>query len=362
MKMFSYTKGTDEFNDLIEEVVAFAAADLEGKALTDREARVKELNAGIIKYCAADTRVQSIFEAKGLDAVKDPRFTRNTDFQENFNAVIAQIVNPILPMVANKDFVRFLANVHQVGYGDTARFIVKSNELYKVNEIASGINRGILQPIHNNEVTVNASPIEIATEIDWHQVAAGAFDFGDFGLRAARSFEQYIFLKVIAALTAGVSNLGPAYSATGFTNANWSTLAQRVSAANGNSDVFAIGTLTALNSIVPSQAGLQYGLGQKIVEQGYLDRYLGTRLVVLDQVFGYGEANTNGAFALADDLIYFLPVAGNAPVHIVYEGDSVVVDREPTHTSDLTYRVRIQERVGVAAVVGSKFACLDLEA
>ena len=192
-------------------------------------------------------------------------------------------------------------------------------------------------------------------------MAAGVFDLADWGLRVARSFEQYIFLKVIGALTSGVTKLGAAYNLTGFTQANWTALAQKVAAANGNSDVFAIGTLAALGSIIPAQAGLQYGLGKEIVEKGYLDRYYGTRLLVLDQALKFNTVNTTAEFAIPDDMIYFLPVYGDKPIKLVYEGDNILVEREPTRTPDKTYRVRIQERVGVAAVVGSKIAALDLQ-
>ena len=344
MEMFSYTRGTAAFNDIIDETLSFASAYLDNKVVENKDERLKTLNLNLGMYCAEDTKVAKYFEEKGLDAFKDPHVTKNRDFLDNFDAVIAQVINPILPMVANFDMIRFLADVRQIGYGDTARFIIRSNELYKVNEIAEGVNRGVLQPIHNNEITVNPSPIEIAAECDWYQMAAGVFDLADWGLRVARSFEQYIFLKVIGALTSGVDSIGAAYKATGFTQTNWTTLAQRVAAANGNSDVFAIGTLAALGSIIPAQAGLQYGLGKEIVEKGYLDRYYGTRLLVLDQALKFNTVNTTAEFAIPDDMIYFLPVYGDKPIKLVYEGDNILVEREYTRTPDKTYRVRIQER------------------
>ena len=360
MTMFSYTHGTENFNAIVDETVLFADAYLNNKAIENKETRLYNLNYNIAQYCAEGTRVQKIFEAKGLEALNDPHVVRDRDFTANFDAILAQIINPILPMVSNFDMVRFLADVRQIGYGDTARFIIRSNELYKVNEIAEGVNRGVLQPIHNDEVTVNPRPIEIAAEIEWYHMAAGVMDFGDWGLRVARSFEHYIFLKVVGALTSGITKLGAAYSATGFSNQNWTNLAQRVSVANGNSEVFAIGSLAALGNAIPTQAGLQYGLGEKIAEQGFLDKYLGTRLIVLDQALKFNTVNTTAEFALPNDMIYFLPVYGDKPVKLVYEGDNILVERDAHQTPDKTYRVRIQERVGVAAIVGSKIAALKL--
>lgn len=362
MEMFNYNRKDQDFNDIIDEAVAFAAAQLEGRTIADKDARLKSLNNSLVRHITKDTRYEAMFTTEGTAMMKDPRVYKNADVLENFNAVVAEVINSILPMVASNDFARYFAEVRQVGWGDTARFIVKSNELYKVNEIAEGVNRGVLEPIYNNEFTVDAKVITVAASVDWYAVAAETFDLGDFGLRYARSYEGYIFLKIIKAMTAGTTQLGGAYTATGFSNQNWSTLIQRVSAANGGAPVYAIGTLSALNKVVPSVVGLQYGLGKEIADKGYLDKYFGARLIPVDQVFTPdGAVNTTGAFAVPDDVIYL--VAGDMaykPVKIVIEGNTSVVERDPDYTPDRTYRIRILEHVGVGAVVGTKFGSLTL--
>ena len=361
LKMYSYNKRDAEFNDLIDEAVFFAAQQLQGKTVENKEERLAELNKGIVKYCVKDTRYEALFAEKGAEIMKDPRVQKSNDVLENFNAVIAEIINPILPMVSNEDFIRFFADIRQIGWGDTARFIVKSNELYKVNEVAEGVLRGTMQIIHDNEITINTKNVEIVTEVDFYQVASLNFDFGDFGLRAARSFEQYIFLKVVAALASATTVNGAVYSASGFTKANWSTIAQKVSAANGNSPVWAIGSLGALNNVVPAETGLQMGLGQRLADEGYLEKFMGTRLVCLDPAFAtpWG-VNTNGDLAFNDDEIFFIAVGAYRPIGIVYEGDTLVVERDYTHTPDKTYRIKIGMRVGVGAILGSKFGLLNL--
>ena len=322
LKMFNYRKRNDEvFNSIIDETVAFAAAQMNGRELENKADRLKNLNEAVIKYSMSGTRYEALYEEMGAAAFKDPRVIKNSDVQENFNAIIAEMINPILPMVSNEDFIRFFADVRQIGWGDTARFVVRSNELYKVNTVAEGVLRGTMQIIHDNEITVNTQNVEIVTETDWYQIAALDYDFGDFALRAARSFEQYIFLKIVAALGAAAGTPGATFTAAGFTKANWSTIAQKTSAANGGTPVWAIGTLAALNNIVPPEAGLQYGLGQKIADQGYLDKFFGVRLICLDPAFAtpYG-VNVNGDLAFADDEIYFIGVGSYKPVCLVYEG------------------------------------------
>lgn len=362
MTMFNYNKRDEAFNDLIDEVVFFASAQLKGEAIEGRDERLKQLNEGVVRYCAEGTRNEKLFADAGLEACKDPRFYKNNDFLENYNLVIAEVINAILPMVASNDFSRYLADVRQIGWGDTARFIIKSNELYKVNEIAEGVNRGVLQPIYNDEMTVNTRKTEVAASVDWYQVAAGVMDLGDFGIRYARSFEGYIFMKIVAAMTSATNSISGAYSASGFSNSNWTTLTERVSAANGGSAVYVIGTLAALNQIYPSAVGLQYGLGEELAKQGHLDRYLGARLIPIDQVLIPGTVNTTATLGLPNDTLYFIAADSYKPVKLVFEGNSSVVERDPDYTPDRTYRIRIQERVGVAAIVGSKFGTMTLGA
>lgn len=361
LKMYNYNRKSDEFNYIVDEAVQFAAAQLQNKTIENREERLSNLNEAIVKYCVSGTRFEAEYETKGAKVFNDPRVQKNNDVLENFNAIIAEIINPILPMVSNEDFIRFFADVRQIGWGDTARFIVKSNELYKVNDVAEGVLRGTMQIIHDNEVTINTKNVEIVTEVDFYQVASLNFDFGDFGLRAARSFEQYIFLKVIAALSAATGVNGAIYSASGFSKANWSTIAQKVSAANGGTPVWAIGSLGALNNVVPAETGLQMGLGQRLADEGFLEKFMGVRLVCLDPAFAtpYG-VNVNGDLAFADDEIYFIGVGAYKPIGIVYEGDTLVVERDYTHTPDKTYRIKIGMRVGVGAILGSKFGLLEL--
>ena len=361
-QMYNYNRSAEElFNDVVDEVIYFAAAQLEGKKVENSEERIKNLNYNMVKYAVTDTKAEKIFEADGLDAMRNPKVYKNDDVLNNYNAIMTEIINPLLPMVASKDFARYFAEVRQIGWGDTARFIVKSNELYKVNEIAEGVNRGVLQPIFNNEFTVNTKKTEVAASVDWYQVAAGVMDWGDFGLRYAKSFEAYIFLEILAALTSATNSLGGAYQVSGFSQNNWSNMVQRVSAANGGAPVYALGTLNALNQVYPTSVGLQYGLGEEIAKKGFLDRYMGATLVPINQIFQpLGAVNTTGAFGIPDDVIYFIAADQNAPVKIVYEGDSSVVERDPDYTPDRTYRIRIQIRVGVAAVVGSKFGTMTL--
>ena len=360
MEMFSYTRGNKEFNALVDEALFFAQSVIEGKEIENKDERVYNHNYKLLKYCTEGTRAQRYFEENGLEAFNFPQVQNDNEFLMNFDAFIAQIVSPTLPMVANYDLINLLAEVRQIGYGQTARFIIRSNEEYRVSQIAEGVNRGNLQHALDDEVTLNPTPYEIAYFCDWYRLASGVVDFGYEAVRAARGFEKFIFAKSLKALTDSVDTLGAAYTATGFSNDNWNGLAQKVAAANDNSGVIAVGTLKSLGSVLPATVGMQYGLGKEFIDKGYLDKYNGVKLICLDQVLVPGTVNTTAQFMIPDDHIFFLPVYGDKPIKVAIEGKEMYVDRPYERTPDKTYRARIQMRLDVKAVFGSKIAALEI--
>ena len=363
MEMFNFNSQGQTFDAIITSVVDSAKARYESQVEPSKE-ELRLQNEAIVKYALEGTRFEAKFEQVGLECMKNPQITKNETVRSNFEAVIAEVVNAIAPSVTSADYARFLAEVRQVGWGDTARFIIRSNELFKVNEIAEGVNRGVLQPIFNDEVVVNPSPIEIATAIDWYAVAAGVFDWGDFGLRAGRSFEAYIFLKVIAAMTSVTADMvGAGYVANGYTPANWTNLVQKVSAANGGAPIYAIGSLGALAKVNTTGAnglGLQYFVGEDYLSKGYIDKFLGARMIPVDPALVPTTINSTADLAVPDNKIYLVAADAYKPVKIVVEGNSMTVERIPEEATDKRYGIRIQMRVGVSAIVGSKFGRIDL--
>lgn len=364
VEMFNYHRGEASFNDIVDEAVELAMYryNEKEKALpADFEERDRNLNEAVARYAVQGTRFEEKFEKEGISIYKSPIVTRNEEVRQNYNVVIAEIVNAITPTVVSNTYSRFLAEVKQVGWGDTARFIIRSNELFQINELGEGITRGVLQPIYNNEMTVDCSPITVASYVDWYQVAAGVFSISDFGYRAGRSFENYVMVKIVMAMTEATNAVGAGYAGAGVDVNNWTVLADKVRAANGGASVYAIGTLQALNKAMPAEVGLQYGLGEEMAKVGHLNRYLGIPLIPIDQAIMPQHINTKPELLIPTDVIYMVASDAYKPVKIVFEGDSVTVDKIPEETTDKTYWVSIQMRIGVAVVIGSKFGTITLE-
>jgi len=161
-KYFGYTKSSDEvFNSLVENTLELAREAHEGKKSANYAEKNSDLLVAMGKKAIEGTRFEADFEAEGLAIYNKPMVKSNTTVRENFNAVIAQVVTAIVPEVVNDTFSQFIAEVHQVGYGETARFIIESNDLFKVNSKAEGVRKGVDQPMFDDEITVNAKPVTV---------------------------------------------------------------------------------------------------------------------------------------------------------------------------------------------------------
>lgn len=139
-------------------------------------------------------------------------------------------------------------------------------------------------------------------------------------------------------------------------------IAQRVSTANSNADVYCMGTLTALGNVFPNQLGLQYGLGKDIAETGKLDRYKGIKLLEIDQAMMPGTVNTTATLMIPNNYLYFVAMDQYKPVKVVFEGENVTVETIPTQTPDKTGGLAVTMRIGVSSVVGSRFGAIYLGA
>ena len=359
-KYFNYTKSADdEFNSLVNCTLDLARATYEGKKENDYEAKNRELLEAMGKKMVEGTKYEAEYDNEGLSLFNKPMVRNNTSVRDNFNAVIAQVTTCIVPEVVNDTFSNFIAEVHQVGYGDTARFIIESNDLFKVNSKAEGVRKGVDQPMFDEEITVNAKPVTIDAAIDWYPFAAGIFDMGNFALKIGRSFMAYIFLKAVKGMTQASQKYGAAYNTNGVSVQLFGTLKERVQAANGGMSVVAIGTAIALANC--SLGGnYQVEIGEEMNKVGDLDQYLGVPLIGLNNVLVPGTTNTTAQLVLPDNIIYLVPVAGQKPVKILFEGDEISVSFNPEMTSDKRYGISVELRVGVEAIVGPKYGTITL--
>lgn len=318
-------------------------------------------NEALIKYCCEE----SGREFEGVDMVKDPMVVGRTSFKEAFDTVIAQVLTPVMPKLTSEKY-NNLYEVSQVGFGDNAKFIVESNELFIISEEAEGIARGGIQTLYNEEYTVKASKRTVTIGVDWYHIASGVQDWGSWGLRVAKSYDAYITAAVIKAMTGVIGTqqnmakkgLG-GYFANGINDQNWLTVSRNVSLANGGAPVYAMGTNIALAEVLPEATdGFRFGSADDYVVNGYLPHYKKVPLIEIDNALVPNTINNTPKTIVSDDYIYMIAMAGYRPVKVVFEGNTVSVHEDAAHTKDRTYSMTVDMWLGVDVIAGSKFGVI----
>lgn len=362
-QMFSYNKFNEEKADSL--VMAFSALtsrSLEGQTLHNSE-EYKEANAlfskNIVEYCLEGSG--AVYN--DIEDIKNPMVYSNPFFKSRFATILAQAITPVVPTVVSAGY-NELFEVHQVGFGDNAKYTVDSNELYIVNDMAEGIKRGGQQTIYNNEYSVSASRKQISVFVDWYLVASGVHDWGQFGKKIGASFNAAIQNMVVKTMTSVITDAAShgigGYIQNGFSDEAWVKLARNVQLANGNSQVYALGTQVALSKILPEAAAFRFGPDSDIVVDGALPAYKRIPLIELDNALLPNTINGTPETIVADDFVYMIAMGSYKPCKVVIEGNMVQVAEDALNAKDHCYNMTIDMRIGADCVVGSKFGYMTL--
>ena len=258
-----------------------------------------------------------------------------------------------------------MADVANIGWGDTARFKVNSNDTFYVHRIAEGINQGSVQRLYNDELVVNPEPYNIKTTVDWYQIAAGLFDLGEFVYKVGYSFNAYITQMIVTAIAAHVeAGVASSYFVNGFTTTTFAHLADVLRAANGGAKVHAYGTLPALSTIIPHDKGttanMQMQLGEEWSKVGYISTYMDVDLIRMPQILLPNTVNTKPLVGIPDSLILMFADGGYKPVKLVFEGAPITIDIIPTDSPDKEMGINVTSRFGQTLVAASKFGAITL--
>ena len=313
----------------------------------------------MVKYSLEKAGVDvSNFELKDI---ANPMLHNKVVFKETFNNILSQIITPIIPAMISAEFMDF-ADIANIGWGDTARFQVKSNDIYYVTRIAEGVLSGSVQRVYNDELTVNPEPYNIKTTVDWYQVAAGIFDLGEFVYRIGISFSAYVTQMVIDAITNYITaNASTSYVVNGFSTLTFARLAEILRAANGGARVRAYGTLAALSTIIPEASaytGLREGLGEEWSKVGYIGVYKDVDLMRIPQILLPNTVNTTPLVGIPDTTVYLMADGGHKPVKLVFEGSAITIDIIPTESPDKEMGISVTHRMGMTFVAASKMGAV----
>ena len=202
-------------------------------------------------------------------------------------------------------------------------------------------------------------------------MASGRQDWGKLLQKIGASFAAYIQARLAKVMSTIITNNTDVatnnqdgiagYMANGLTDENWLKVSRLVKLANGGADVYALGTSIALASVLPdSSKGFRYGEDSALVKDGFLPDYKNVPMIELGNALVPNTINGEPEVVLPDDIIYMLPLGMNKPIKVVFEGNTVSVEKDPLFAADHTYGFTVDMRMGMDAIVGSKIRAIQL--
>lgn len=304
------------------------------------------------------------------------KFFRNRDFYRVLQGLYQEIVTPIIPAVYS-EAVDMLAEVYEVGFGETKQITVNSNDIPVFQDSSWGASRSVPRNrFYSKDYTLNPQPKTAQINAKWFQLVGNNQDFGAFFANLAAGMYAKTMGMWNEALTAAKSDttLIPSNLTFAFESTNWMTAANRLAALNntGLGGLFATGSMVALSKVLPTQAtgstnvnmdaALSMLLGGTYNSRGYLGEFMSIPLLPMRDVIVPGTQNTAPETLLSGNDIWMMASAGRKPLAIAYNSATpITIEIDPVmDAADFEIALNLTIALDIVAVFSSKIAHITI--
>lgn len=330
-----------------------------GKSLTvygknfevDTKHKYEDLNTAfqiaLFRYVYQDDN----FDEKCFSKLRTNSHKLKTAQRERYYEIITAVQSTITPAITIA-FTSTFNDVHNIAWGDTAEYLVESNEILIPQKSAEGVRFQTEQHLHNDAYTVQTENLYIGFSTDWYKIATGKADFGAMFFKAAQGFASYFALVAYNQLEAFAAQVPASYRGTGFTDNVIDDIVSAVEGANGGARASLVGCLKPLREIVPNNDFFKMAMGEEWFKAGYIGVRAGNPVVKIDNLINPETMNSNTSagqpdFLLSNDKIFVMPMVGKKPIKTVFEGSMYDVNLSSIETSDKAERATMTYKAGI---------------
>ena len=250
-------------------------------------------------------------------------------------AVVSAMVDMILPETII-DSIGLYSDVRTIGWGDSAAFDIEPRDLFIVSKGARAKRTSEVHKQFKGQVVVNPEQRELTVGVSLYRVLAGKESLADFVVKVTRSLETALtidvynaFVTATSALTTGATGLKVA----GFTQTDFVTLSQKVTAWNAGVKPVCIGTQLALANILPADGNYRYDIESDFVKLGYIRNFIGTDIIIMPQVADYTNPFST---LLSNNYLWFLSPNSQKLLKVVLEGNTLAYTTDVYQNANLT--------------------------
>ena len=275
-------------------------------------------------------------------------------------ALVTSLIDVILPDTI-MDSIGIYADIKNISFGDSAAFNVKPRDLFVVSKVGHGKRTSEIHKQFEGQVVVNPEFHELTVGVSLYRVLCGQESLADFTMRVVRSLETAFAVDVYAAFAYAMANLDntavTGLRVTGYTQSDFTNLAQKVQAYNGGAAPVAIGTLRALANIWPADGNYRYDVQSDVVKVGYIKNFMGVDVMVLPQVAAWATPFT---LALSDSYIWIVSPSANKIVKGVLEGSTLSYVSDVYANANLMQTASITKSWGVGVATNVVAATMSV--
>lgn len=305
-------------------------------------------NGTIANYSKEDSMEvfrKELIEANGGSTKLTPKSFRN-------NPALFTIIEEVLDVLVKEgleDQFDMFVETKELGHGETAVFSVRENKLFDVALISDGNSDIRRNRLDSGELTISTDIYGVAIYEELSRVLAGRTDIVHLVDVVNKSYQNKIQNSIYNAIYHSYNTLDQTFAKSGsFSESELADLVAHVEAGTGM-EAMIVGTKQALGKI---KYDVESNNSVDLKNQfGYYGSFQGTDMMEIKQ------AHKVGSYEWAIDPNFLLVVPKNPDkfIKLVLEGDSMIIEGDPTARKDLQYEYTFIKKAGVAVLKSSVY-------
>lgn len=296
-----------------------------------------------------DTLRQALVAANNGSTVLNYRDIRDGKCPGLFTLIETILSRTIVEGFQGDEYFNKLVDFRNVALGDKNLFEVEDSNLFVVADAADGtqgIRRQRLGGVSQTSIPTTFKVVRIYEEMN--RVLSGQVDFNYFINKVSESFRAKLLDDIWSLWsTATADNFGgPTYfpAAGTYDEDELIELVNHVEAAANGKQATIIGTKKAVRNLKPSIEGTDSK--SDLYNMGYYGHFYGTPVVVTPQRHKTGTTD----FIFPDNMLTII-AGDDKPIKCVYEGNPIVLLRDPSENRDFTHEYFYGEKYGMGIIL-----------
>ena len=270
-------------------------------------------------------------------------------------AIMREILTPVVAEAVNNRFDAWV-DIEDIALGDTKEFDVLNQDLFEIGYVADGTSELRRQELVNGKLAMTQFQLGAKLYTEFDDFRRGRVDFAEWIDRLGKSFEAKIGQIIVNAVEKAYDDLKAPFKVEGsLVEADIMELVQKVEAKSGKQAVI-YGTKSALAGLRKDATILAEIDKEAISRKGFIETFLGTRLVEIPQVL-----DRKDEFMLNDKMLFVIP-EGTKIVKLLFEGDVDVVEvNNPATRMDMQFEYMFMRRLQLGVVKASVYGVYKIQ-